>query len=434
MLYANSLAHPNGIYNFEKVTIKSGTFIRLIPYDDPASTNDYGVTMQVGDVVVENGGLIESNAQGYPAATGPGAGRYGGRGGGGGHGGMGGSGGGGAGGATYGDLYAPIQLGSGGGHDYSNPGAGKGGGAIKLVVSNTLTVNGEISANGTNGITNNYQAGGAGAGGSIWITSGSMTGNGKILANGGSGAWTYYGYSGGGGGGRIAIYTNSLASAIQLAALGGSGYENGGNGTIYLDGLDPTLSTLTVSPSPATADGTSTATVTVTLKNKDGIPVPNRVVEIALISGSGLSINDNPDVVGIDQYITIGNTNSIGVATATLRTTVAGMRALKARSGQELITQQGTVTFVAGTVSPITSYITAIPASVPADGHTPINITVVAQDANDNPIEGATVILRASGGNAVVTQPAATNAQGFTIGTVVNNTSELVEISAEINW
>ena len=45
---------------------------------------------------------------------------------------MGGSGGSGAGGATYGDLYAPIQLGSGGGHDYGNPGAGKGGGAIKL--------------------------------------------------------------------------------------------------------------------------------------------------------------------------------------------------------------------------------------------------------------------------------------------------------------
>jgi len=81
-----------------------------------------------------------------------------------------------------------------------------------------------------------------------------------------------------------------------------------------------------------TANGTSAATVIVTLKNADGIPVPNKAVELALTSGSGLTIK-NQDV-GLNEYVTIGNTNSSGVATATLKTTVAGVRTLKARSQQ----------------------------------------------------------------------------------------------------
>jgi hypothetical protein len=195
--------------------------------------------------------------------------------------------------------------------------------------------------------------------------------------------------------------------------------------------VDPSLSTLTVNPESVIANGASIAIITAALKNAVGIPVPNRLVEIALISGTGLSINDQN--VGIDQYLTIGNTDSNGIATAVLKTTLAGVRTFKARSGQELITQLGTANFMAGPVSPTTSYVTASPASAPADGQTPINVTVVARDANNNPIEGATVILSASGGNAVVTQPAATNAQGFAIGTVVNNTNESIEVSVEIN-
>ncbi len=340
-LHANSSAHPNGIYSFQSITVKSGTFIRLVSYDDPASTNDYGVTLQVGDLVVESGGLLESDGRGYAAATGPGKGGDGSaqnsRAGGGGHGGVGGIGGSGSvaagtglGGGTYGDLYAPISLGSGGGNQSGLPG-GAGGGAIKLAVANNLTVNGTISANGGNGTTSNYGAGGGGAGGSIWIAAGSLGGNGQIGANGGNGAWTYYGYSGGGGGGRIAIFTNSLAPTIQLFANGGSGCENGGSGTIYLDGLDPSLSSLTISPVSVVANGTSFAAITVTLKNADGYPVPNRAVEIAVASGNGLSISDL--AVNLDQYVNIGNTDANGTVTATIKAITAGTRTIKARSG-----------------------------------------------------------------------------------------------------
>ena len=326
-----------GTYTFNSIIVQSGGTIVILG----DSTSSQGVIINVANITLESGGLIDANTQGYAGATGPGKGGDGSaqnsRAGGGGHGGVGGIGGSGSvaagtglGGGTYGDLYAPISLGSGGGNQSGLPG-GAGGGAIKLAVANNLTVNGTISANGGNGTTSNYGAGGGGAGGSIWIAAGSLGGNGQIGANGGNGAWTYYGYSGGGGGGRIAIFTNSLAPTIQLFANGGSGCENGGSGTIYLDGLDPSLSSLTISPVSVVANGTSFAAITVTLKNADGYPVPNRAVEIAVASGNGLSISDL--AVNLDQYVNIGNTDANGTVTATIKAITAGTRTIKARSG-----------------------------------------------------------------------------------------------------
>jgi RHS repeat-associated protein len=345
-LHASTM--PSGIYDYNNVTVGSGSTLRLVSYDngDTDYTNDYGVTLQVVNLTVQAGGMVESNGQGYPSASGPGKGTNGGPGGGAGHGGLGGnSAGGQAGGSVYGDIYEPTTLGSGGGNGVVL--GGEGGGAVKLIVSETLQVNGAISANGNNGRSEfGGNTGGGGSGGSIWIMAGGVTGNGVIRANGGNaGSSAYGGHGGGGAGGRIAVYTDSLASTVQLSVIGGSGYQKGGDGTIYLDGLDPSLSTLTVDPQNVLADGASIATVTVTLKNADGIPVPNRAVEIAVASGNGLLINDQ--AVNLNQYVAIGNTDENGVATATLKATTAGTRVIAARSGQELIIQQGAVEFIA---------------------------------------------------------------------------------------
>jgi hypothetical protein len=149
------------------------------------------------------------------------------------------------GGATYGSTKQPIHLGSGAGQNTStnwqfDTNGSNGGGAIKLVVSGTLTNTGTISADGATG----YSDQGGGSGGSIWIDADTITGaSGSITAYGGAANRR----GGGGGGGRIALYYNTdSTSNLTLSAQGGDGIasssvtEDGGAGTIYRKDKDST--------------------------------------------------------------------------------------------------------------------------------------------------------------------------------------------------
>lgn len=104
--------------------------------------------------------------------------------------------------APYGFANAPFHPGGAGGN---NP---QGGGAIRITAQN-MTLNGTLSANGTDAIFN-----GGGAGGGIWITCDTFTAGSTALisAKGGSGTSQT---SGGGGGGRVAIGTGLTASQIN---------------------------------------------------------------------------------------------------------------------------------------------------------------------------------------------------------------------------
>ncbi|MDB6121365.1 MAG: hypothetical protein JWQ71_358 [Pedosphaera sp.] len=135
-----------------------------------------------------------------------------------------------AGGPVYGSIVSPVDTGSGGGNAFALSG-GSGGGAIRLLVNGTLTLDGKISANGNNGT--NASTGG-GSGGSVWLTVGTLAGAGTISANGGTGN----GFGGGGGGGRIAVvYNNTNVFTGTMKAMGaGNGLNVGGAGTIYLKG------------------------------------------------------------------------------------------------------------------------------------------------------------------------------------------------------
>jgi len=135
---------------------------------------------------------------------------------------------------SYGLLESPIYLGSGG-SKHGNHAGSDGGGRI-TIISSSLVVDGEISADG-GALPNiiNYSAG-CGSGGSILIETDSLSGSGMIGANGGlaprSSQWT-------GGGGRVAVYYNSLNLPYDnITAYGGSnGYGAsycGGAGTVYL--------------------------------------------------------------------------------------------------------------------------------------------------------------------------------------------------------
>ena len=194
-----------------------------------------GIELTVlGDAVIGLGGRISADGKGYGTGQGTGAGGNCGTtgGGGGGHGGQGGSGSGCGGGSAYGSLTQPTIWGSGGGRCEYVATAGSGGGAVRLSVAGVLTVDGHLSAKGTDGAVNGSYGTGGGSGGSIYLTVGTLAGAGVIAANGGSGPVP----GGGGGGGRIAIYRHTVAGpvTVSIGAYGGSGYQVGGFGSIYL--------------------------------------------------------------------------------------------------------------------------------------------------------------------------------------------------------
>jgi hypothetical protein len=240
-----------GAFNFGTIDIQSGGELTLIPYDngDADFTNEAPFELNSVSITVTSGGSINSNAAGYPSSTGPGEGQddptwWTGGGGGGGFGGYGSVGqDGGSGGMPYGNAFEPDDLGSGGGNNphASIPG-GAGGGAITIVVSGTLHVDGSISARGGNGSKDGAgnAVGGGGSGGSIWIQTGTLSGVGTIDASGGNGG-SGANKGGGGSGGRIALDYTTYSYSGSTNAYGGIGYRYGGPGTIYFAPQDRLL-------------------------------------------------------------------------------------------------------------------------------------------------------------------------------------------------
>jgi hypothetical protein len=184
----------------------------------------------LGDAIVEAGGTISVDGKGYSQMSGPGAGASAsGAGSGGGYGGAGGASAGAPGGPSYGSAEQPTHAGSGGGRGLiSLPENSQGGGALRLTVGHTLTLEGRLGADGNAGLQDNS---GGGSGGSIWVTAGAINGNGLISANGGAGEPIF---GGGGGGGRIALYSPANTFTGLTTVLGGEGAERGENGTIYI--------------------------------------------------------------------------------------------------------------------------------------------------------------------------------------------------------
>jgi hypothetical protein len=133
---------------------------------------------------------------------------------------------GGGGGGTYGssDLSTLFfgSAGGTGGADGSNTGDGGNGGGIIYVAANSITVSGNIQANGGAGSApvGGRGGGGGGAGGSVLLAGNSLTlGSSIVTATGGATAGSGVGLSGAGGSGRIVTnYASSISGSTSPAA------------------------------------------------------------------------------------------------------------------------------------------------------------------------------------------------------------------------
>lgn len=239
------------------LVIASGGVLRAVGGNQEMSFNLNGdVTVQSGGIIegnitnllatnmdIQSGGIVRADADGflsnkYAAGNGPGGGAvgaYNSGAGGGGYGGAGATSGTSAGGIAYGLAAGPKLWGSAGGGFHSAGGAG--GGAIRINLTGTMTVNGSLTSNGGNSANAptaccGRVSGGGGSGGSIWITAGTLQGAGTITANGGTSGTSPDRRGGGGGGGRIAynVATDTFSGTETVA--GGTGSATGSVGTI----------------------------------------------------------------------------------------------------------------------------------------------------------------------------------------------------------
>jgi hypothetical protein len=142
-------------------------------------------------------------------------------------------------------MTQPGALGSAGGYFsccFVGIGA-TGGGAVKLLASGSMTLDGLISSDGNSEGSGAGDQGG-GSGGSVWIQAAALSGSGTIRANGGGVGPTS---SASGGGGRIAVYYSTSTQTVAMQARSGSvGIFIGGAGTVYEKDVDTDVFDLTI--------------------------------------------------------------------------------------------------------------------------------------------------------------------------------------------
>ena len=196
------------------------------------STTAHGLQIGASSVIVDATSRIDVTGKGYPGGYTSGFSTYSATTAGGSHGGLGGSDTANMG-EVYGDFRSPSTLGAGAGDAATG---GTGGGRIRLV-TDSLILDGSLSADGQ-GVESGVSSGG-GAGGSVWVQVDGLEGSGSISANGGLGQGATLG---GGGGGRVALYYDwSGFDLDSITAFGGGSADlsahDGSAGTVYFERL-----------------------------------------------------------------------------------------------------------------------------------------------------------------------------------------------------
>lgn len=177
------------------------------------------------------------------------------------------------------------------------------------------------------------------------------------------------------------------------------------------------LSTVAAAPSSISA-GTGTSTVTVTVKDPGGVAIPGVVVALSA-TGTGNTVGQPS-----------GPTDANGVATGTLRSTVAGPKTVTAVAGGVTLSQQPVVTVDPGPPDQGQSTVAAAPGAIlVGSGVSTVSVTV--KDAYGNRLSGVDVALSATGTDNTLGQPSGpTNSNGVATGTLSSSAAEPKTVSA----
>jgi hypothetical protein len=226
---------PGAPGTVQHVTIPASGGNDAITVDTPCTGS---LVISASEIDVQSGGVISANAlfdapgSGTPAAL---------KGGGAGHFGVGGKGGvaGSAGGGSYTTNNDLTDFGSPGATGNSSIAGGKGGGALKLVADDKITISGTVSASGSDG--NNSAAtcaagsgSGGGSGGAVAITANRVDIPGQVNVNGGKGG---NGANGGGGGGGGHVSVSRVVGSALAGHLTATHGNLGAKGTGCADGV-----------------------------------------------------------------------------------------------------------------------------------------------------------------------------------------------------
>jgi hypothetical protein len=331
-------------------------------HNQNTTSQDHTLAITVANLTVSAGGQINLNGRGYEGGATNGCESFPGQGPGGSlpitsgsrdqsfgasHGGYGGRGTNGGLGSVYGSVTEPVTIGSGAAGSTGACGGGlkggDGGGAIKITATGTITIDGNLSANGDNGANGSWDSGG-GAGGSLWLDANTIAGSGSITTNGGN---TFDSTSGGGGGGRIALYYDTKSFAGTLSAYGGlstntvtSSYQ-GSAGTIYERDKAQTFADLTIDNSNNSVGNSGSL-------GAHHTPLNSAVLSEDTLNSIIIGANSNVD---FDLPLTL-NTSSFVLPTGT-NTRIEGLSLL----GTSDVTIAGVSEWEDGIITPINNLV-----------------------------------------------------------------------------
>jgi hypothetical protein len=192
-----------------------------------------------------------------------------------------------------------------------------------------------------------------------------------------------------------------------------------------------TRSTVSASATSVPADGQSPVVIGVDVVDQFGAPLAGQVISVAPSAGSFARLHP----ITVAGSGTGGTTNSTGLAEFEADDEVAEsvtFTAVDTTANNLALAQAPVVTFVAGSPDATKSAVVANPTGAPADGKTPVTITVTLDDHFSNPIPGKAVLLAALAGSSIISPSTAvmTNSAGQAVFTVTDTANEIVTYEA----
>jgi adhesin/invasin len=226
-----------------------------------------------------------------------------------------------------------------------------------------------------------------------------------------------------GNGMYTATFTGTTAGANTITAtIDGETVTSTAPTVTVVGAVDPTQSTVSVSPASIQLNGTTTVTLTANDANGNQETVGGSTVVFSLGSGAAQgtfgTVTDN------------GN----GTYTATFTGTAVGTNTVTATIGGQAVTTAAPTVIVVGSVDPSQSTISVNPASVQSGGSTTVTLTAVDANGNQETVGGSTVVFSLGSGTAQGTFSSVTdNSNGTYTATFTGTTAGANTITATID-